>query len=468
MEFFEAAGVGASEGSRRKLDGADVYVGIFAHRYGYVEAGYDRSVTEIEFDYAAERGLDRLCFLVDPSFPWPPDAWDYQQYELLEAFKARVETSLIRAKFTTVDNFALLLFQALDEWRTNAAAPQVSVEVDAAGGETGSRLPPSPPLVVGRDTDLEALKERVLRAGSRTVVRGWPGVGKTTTVLALVRDPEIEAAFPDGVLWASLGETPDPVAELLAWSAALGSPLTPATLPDAIDRVRDLLRDRRALLIVDDVWTIDAALAFAVAGSECATLYTTRFADLTRELAQEASDVYLLAQLADDEALALFTRLAPTAVAADPDAVRKLVEDLEGLPLALRVAARLLEVESAIGWSIEDLLTELATGTRLLQERAPEDRFDPVTGTLPSVSALLRQSTDRLDEETRDRFAFLGAFAPKPATFDLEAMEAIWLVDDARPTARSLADRGLLEPLIGTGRFQLHAVLALHAKSLLQ
>ena len=43
----------------------------------------------------------------------------------------------------------------------------------------------------------------------------------------------------------------------------------------------------------------------------------------------------------------------------------------------------------------------------------------------------------------------------------------IWMVDDARPTARTLADRGLLEPLIGTGRFQLHAVLKDHAASLL-
>ena len=467
MEFFEAAGVGATEGSRRKLDDADVYVGIFAHRYGYVEAGYDRSVTEIEFDYAAERGLDRLCFLVDKRFPWSPEAWDYEQYGRLEALKARVESSLIRGTFTTVDNFARLLFQALHEWRASTSAPQVAVPVDAAGGVTGSRLPPSPPLVVGRDGDLEALKERVLRTGSRTVVRGWPGVGKTTTVLALARDTEIEAAFPD-VLWASLGETPDAVAELSAWSAALGSPTTPATLAEAVDRVRALLRERRALLIVDDVWTIDVALAFAVAGSECSTLYTTRFPDVARELAPEAGDVYLLAQLADDEAFALFTRLAPTAAAADPAGVRTLVEDLEGLPLALRVAARLLEAESSSGWGIEDLLREIASGTRLLEERAPEDRFDPVTGTLPSVAALLRQTTDRLDEETRDRFAFLGAFAPKPATFDLEAMAAIWQVDDPRPTARRLTDRGLLEPLIGTGRFQLHAVLALHAKSLLE
>ena len=63
MEQFEAMGVGATSGSLHKLDEAHVYVGIFANRYGYVEGGYDRSVTELEFDYAETRGLDRLCFL---------------------------------------------------------------------------------------------------------------------------------------------------------------------------------------------------------------------------------------------------------------------------------------------------------------------------------------------------------------------------------------------------------------------
>lgn len=71
MEFFEAMGIGATEGSKAKLDGADVYVGIFAHRYGYIEDGHNKSVTEIEFDYAGEKKLKRLCFLLDPKHPWP-------------------------------------------------------------------------------------------------------------------------------------------------------------------------------------------------------------------------------------------------------------------------------------------------------------------------------------------------------------------------------------------------------------
>jgi hypothetical protein len=69
-------GVGATEGSKRQLHDADLYVGIFAHRYGYIEAGHDRSVTEIEFDYAGERKLERLCFLVKLDYPWPPDVID--------------------------------------------------------------------------------------------------------------------------------------------------------------------------------------------------------------------------------------------------------------------------------------------------------------------------------------------------------------------------------------------------------
>jgi hypothetical protein len=40
-------------------------------------------------------------------------------------------------------------------------------------------------------------------------------------------------------------------------------------------------------------------------------------------------------------------------------------------------------------------------------------------------------------------------------------------LDETKATVRVLANRGLLEPLMSRGRFQLPAVLALHVKSLL-
>jgi hypothetical protein len=72
-----------------------------------------------------------------------------------------------------------------------------------------------------------------------------------------------------------------------------------------------------------------------------------------------------------------------------------------------------------------------------------------------------------LDPETCERFAMLGAFAPKPATFDATAMKFVWDVADPMPTVRQLIDRGLLEPIVSQGRFQMHAVLVKHAQALL-
>jgi hypothetical protein len=115
MEYFNAQSRGATESSKRELDNADLYVGFFAHRYGYIEDGYTSSVTEIEFDYAGERALDRICFIIDPVFPWPETAMDYENNTKLVAFKNKVN-KLVRGQFTSVDNFAMLLTTALVEW----------------------------------------------------------------------------------------------------------------------------------------------------------------------------------------------------------------------------------------------------------------------------------------------------------------------------------------------------------------
>lgn len=112
MEYFEAMGLGATAGSQKKLDQADLYVGIFAHRYGFIEPGYPNSVTEMEFDHAAKRQIPRLCFVVDPTFAWPPDSWDPENHEQMQRFKQRID-SLIRGQFTTPDSLEAMLTQAL-------------------------------------------------------------------------------------------------------------------------------------------------------------------------------------------------------------------------------------------------------------------------------------------------------------------------------------------------------------------
>ena len=48
----------------------------------------------------------------------------------------------------------------------------------------------------------------------------------------------------------------------------------------------------------------------------------------------------------------------------------------------------------------------------------------------------------------------------------MNAMVAVWEVDDPRPTIRALVDRGLLEQV--DQRFQMHSLLVMHARELLE
>jgi hypothetical protein len=217
---------------------------------------------------------------------------------------------------------------------------------------------------------------------------------------------------------------------------------------------------------VDDIWEAQDAVPFQIGGSGCAHLLTTRVSALARQVAPTPDDIYVLGVLTDDKAFELLKILAPTVVSQNPQASLTLVNELEGLPLAIQVAGRLLHVEASFGFSVTDLLVEIREGARLLQEQAPIDRADVGNDMIPTVAALLQRSTDRLDALTRNCFAYLAVFAPKPATFDEFAMSSVWQVDP-KPVIRNLVDRGLLEPY-GENRFWMHALLAAHARSLLK
>lgn len=334
--------------------------------------------------------------------------------------------------------------------------------------------PPLPSLVIGREDDLRNLKARLGLGGETsfqifTAIRGWPGIGKTTIAAVLAHDPDITTAFPDGVLWTSLGPKPNLFSELATWGRALGTDdlLRAKTLEDATAQLTAMLRNKRMLLIIDDVWEPEHAVPFKVGGRGCATLITTRANNVAQSLAPTANDIYRLPVLTDDKALVLLQVLAPSVVKDYPEESTELVHELEGLPLALQVAGHMLNVEASYGFGVTDLIKELREGATILEAKAPADRTDLANETTPTIAVLLQRSTDRLDDQTRDCYAYLGVFAPKPATFDLAAVKAVWQVDDPEPIARTLLDRGLLEFVKELGRYQMHALLVAHAKSLL-
>jgi len=336
--------------------------------------------------------------------------------------------------------------------------------------------PPRPSLIVGREDDMRELKSRLgaTRDGATslhilTAIKGWPGVGKTTIASALAYDPEVTKLFPDGVLWTSLGEHPDILSEMATWGRALGTEevLKAKNTDDARTLLSGLLHNKRMLLIIDDVWEAAHAIPFKVGGLGCATLITTRLDGIASELAPTAESIFRLQVLGDNAALELLGKLAPTAVQKHPNECLILVQELEGLPLALQVAGRLLHTEANSGFGVTELIQELRAGAKLLAAPAPSDRIDLVTQTTPTIAALLQKSLDRLDDYTKECYAYLGVFVPQPATFGVDAVKFVWEVDDPKPIIKTLVDRGLLEYVPNLDRYWMHALLVMLAKTLL-
>lgn len=328
-----------------------------------------------------------------------------------------------------------------------------------------------PEYFVGREEDVRRLKARLGVGGQAqalTVMRGWPGVGKTTLVNSLVHDKDLEANYPDGILWASVGRNANVIEVLRTWARRLGAAYIDQLnqIEEVVNSLNAILKTRNVLLVADDIWdTSDGYWFKRVAQNTAPLLITTRFTDIASSLAQE---VYILETLSEKASMELFSIIAHSAVYRYPKEMRKLAITLEGLPLALRVAGSLIEKESEINLDALSLIKDLSESYELVKHIAPSDRFDEETGRSVTIELLFQRSVETLDEEGQLGFTYLGAFAPKPATFALSDILAIWEVDvkEATPILRSLIMRGLLEPLANS-RFQMHYTLFMYADLLL-
>ena len=107
MEVFGARPEQATDACLDEIELADAFVGMYAHRYGFVPEPSSTSITEQEFDDAVAKKKPTFCFLVDDSYPWVPTFIDHDtQRSKLIAFKTKVEQLRVVDRFTTADDLA--------------------------------------------------------------------------------------------------------------------------------------------------------------------------------------------------------------------------------------------------------------------------------------------------------------------------------------------------------------------------
>jgi predicted ATPase len=289
--------------------------------------------------------------------------------------------------------------------------------------------------LIGRDADLDRL--RSLLAGSRVVsIIGAGGLGKTRLAHVLAREASVPVVH--FVELAGVTSVEDVAVEV---GSALGvrdsisgrSTLTAQQRADIRTRIARQLAQAPSLLVLDNCeHLIEAAaelVAFLIATTPDLRVLTTSRAPL----AIAAERVYPLGELDTEAAAELFRERA---LAARPGArlaervVTSIVDRLDGLPLAIELAAAKIRIMAAeeIDRRLEDRFALLRGG-----DRSAPDRHQ-------ALLTVIEWSWNLLDVAEQRALRRLALFHDG---FTLEAVEAV-LGPDAVDAVHGLVNQSLL------------------------
>lgn len=353
--------------------------------------------------------------------------------------------------------------------RAPAPAPIISQPiVQQAIYDPAIPLQPAKPLV-GREQDLTRIKGQlqVSKNGSLTALNGLPGVGKTALSVAIAHDDEIRSYFKEGVLWASVGPQPNIPGVFSRWGNLLGISFTQMTNLGSNEAkakaIRNAIGARSMLIIIDDAWKLEEALAFRVGGANCAHVVTTRFPLIASHMA--SGNAILIRELDEKDSINLLNQLAPQVIYREQQKVHDLVLAVGGLPLALTLMGNYLRKQAYNGPARRistalERLSKVEGRLKLKEPHIPAESHPsiPIEQSL-SIQSIIAVTDQQLDKETQDTLYALSVFPPKPNTFSEEA--AIAVAACAYDQLDALSDSGLLEN--NGERYQLHQVISDYA-----
>src|SRR5215469_14240023 len=414
---------------------SDIFLGLYWQRYGWVAPGME--VSGLEDEYQLSAGKPRLIYIKTPAPEREPGL-----QRLLDRIRADGNASY--QHFTTpkelgeriANDLALLLTERF------AQAPRRADAVHPAP------LPVWRDHLIDREQEVALVRELLVRQDVGLVTLTGPGgVGKTRVAVQVAS--ELASQFADGAAFVSLAQLHD--ADLVVQTVAQA--LQVAEVPgQAIDeRLLGYLRQRQLLLVLDNGEQLVSAaplaaqalegaprLTLLVTSREPLRLSTERVVPIQPLALPDPRHLLELDTLAQVASVALFLERAravnpDVALTADnATAVVELCRRLDGLPLALELAAARLSLltPQALLARMKHRLPLLTRGARDLPLRQQ------------TLHNTLAWSYDLLDEREQHLFQQLAVFV---GSFPLEAVESVGTDEESSPSDEEVGEDDVVE-----------------------
>ena len=314
----------------------------------------------------------------------------------------------------------------------------------------------------GRAAELVWISELVYAesapgAGVAGLITGSGGMGKTT--LAIRAAHLLRPSFPGGVFFLDLfGMSPQPATaadalRLLLRALGVADEQIPEDAPGRASVYRSLLRDRQALVVLDNAGSEEQVRPLLPGDGASRVLITAR-----RLLAGlEGVRRLGLGPLSLPEATELLTGiLGQRAVGDEGSALNQLAELCEGMPLALRIIGNRLV--SRPGWDAAQLAARLAD---------EEHRLDQFKAGDLKIATAFGMSYEQLAEAARRVFRRLAVVPGRDYDAALAAVAGEVPVEVAWDALDELVDLGLLLDS-AAGRYRFHDLVRLFARTRLE
>jgi WD40 repeat protein len=314
--------------------------------------------------------------------------------------------------------------------------------------------PPLPRNYVSRPEALANLRNALITDGSGpsialTALEGMGGIGKTILAQALCHDEAVQQAFPDGIVWITVGR--EPAHSLVDRMREVGKAVKDDlagydTELGCINRYRTVMQEKAALIVVDDVWRSRDVEPFRAQSPRSRLLFTTRDASIAAAVGAEELIADLLTPAQSRELLARWCGLKPEEL---PPEAEDIIKECGRLPLALAMIGAMLRGKPHAIWKH---VVSLLRSADLEKIKAQFPDY-PHTDLLRAVQV----SVDALDAKARQRYLALAVLLEDVPIHPV-VQQTLWGADevDALETAEQFASLSLAQRVGDSGSIRLH------------